>query len=64
MEENNFDIEEKKEKKIEIVDGNPKELEISAVKDNLTFEVKENKVDKKNIVIPEAQKNVSTDDNK
>ena len=32
---------------------------ISSVKDNLTFEVKETKVDKKNIVIPEAQKNRS-----
>ena len=59
MEENNFENEEKKEVKIEIVQGNPKDLDISSVKDNLTFEVKETKVDKKNIVIPEAQKNSS-----
>lgn len=59
MEENNFENEEKKEVKIEIIEGNPKDLTISSVKDNLTFEVKETKVDKKNIIIPESQKKSS-----
>lgn len=55
MEEKKFD--EKKDKKIEIVKGDGKELDISSVKDNLNFEIEsdENKV-KKNIIIPKNQK--------
>lgn len=46
----------KERKKIEIVQGNSKDLEISIVKDSLTFEKpEENK--KENIVIPENQDN-------
>lgn len=46
----------KKKKKIEIVKGDHKNLKISDVKDNLNFEIEENKdVDKENIVIPENQ---------
>lgn len=48
--------EEKKNVKIEIVKGNPKDLNISEVKDNLTFEVVEEKNNQK-IIIPENQKN-------
>ena len=54
-------MEEKKDnedKKIKIVKGKSKDLKISDVRDNLTFEVHEN--DTKNhgkIVIPENQKN-------
>ncbi len=48
-EENN-----EKRKKIEIVQGTSKDLNISEVKDNLTFEKpEENK--KENIIIPENQ---------
>ena len=54
MEENNN---EKKEQKIEIVKGNPKDLDISDVKDNLAFEVENEKKKKENIIIPENQKN-------
>lgn len=50
MEENN----EIKKKKIEIIQGNSKDLDISDVKDNLTFErPEENK--KENIIVPENQ---------
>ena len=46
----------KKKQKIEIVKGDHKNLKISDVKDNLNFEIEENKdVDKENIVIPENQ---------
>ncbi len=46
--------EDEKKKKIEIVQGNSKDLNISEVKDNLTFEKpEENK--KENIIIPENQ---------
>lgn len=51
MEERN----DNKNKKIEIVKGDPKKLHISDVKDNLLFEVKED-TKKKNIIIPENQK--------
>ena len=45
--------EEKQKKKIEIVKGSSKDLQISEVRDNLTFEnPKDNK--KENIVIPET----------
>lgn len=45
---------DEKKKKIEIVQGNSKDLNISEVKDNLTFEKpEENK--KENIIIPENQ---------
>lgn len=53
MEEINDD--EKKRIEIEIVKGNPKDLQISDVKDNLSFEVREEK-NKQNIIIPENQK--------
>lgn len=43
--------------KIEIVKGNSKDLNISDVKDNLTFEVHDNKATKNGeIVVPENQK--------
>lgn len=46
--------------KIEIVKGNSKDLEISEVKDNLTFEVNENNPKKNGeIVIPENKNNNS-----
>ncbi len=48
--------EEKKSVKIEIVKGNPKDLNISEVKDNLSFEVVEEK-NNQNIIVPENQKN-------
>ncbi len=47
--------EEKKNIKIEIVKGNPKDLNISEVKDNLSFEVVEEKPNQK-IIVPENQK--------
>lgn len=50
----------KKNKKIEIVKGNSKDLEISDVKDNLNFE-KPNDSKKGKIIIPE---NVNSDDEK
>lgn len=52
-----YEEENKKErKKIEIVQGNGKDLNISEVRDNLSFEKpEENK--KKNIIIPENQEN-------
>ena len=55
MNEIDYNKNEKK-KKIEIVKGDHKNLKISDVKDNLNFEIEENKdVDKENIVIPENQ---------
>lgn len=59
MDENNINIEENnnKPKKITIVEGNSKDLNISPVQDNLTFEVtEEKKIDENNIVIPQNQK--------
>lgn len=63
MDEENINLEEKNEKnenkpkKIKIVEGNSKDLNISPVQDNLIFEVTEDKkIDKKNIVIPQNQK--------
>lgn len=53
MEEINND--EKKKIEIEIVKGNPKDLQISDVKDNLSFEVQEEK-NKQKIIVPENQK--------
>lgn len=53
MEEINDD--EKKKIEIEIVKGNPKDLQISDVKDNLSFEVQEEK-NKQKIIVPENQK--------
>ena len=50
--------ENKKDNTIEIVKGNSKDLEISDVKDNLTFEVSENNTKKKGeIIIPKNHKN-------
>ena len=47
----------KNNKKIEIIKGNSKDLEISEVKDNLTFEVSENNTKKKGeIIIPQNHK--------
>ena len=55
MEENNGDIRE--DKKIEIVKGNSKDLNISDVKDNLTFEVHHNDTRKNGeVIIPENLK--------
>ncbi len=49
--------ESKKSNKIEIVKGHSKDLEISEVKDNLTFEVsKNNTTNKGNIIIPKNHK--------
>lgn len=63
MDEENINLEEKNEKnenkpkKIKIVEGNSKDLNISPVQDNLIFEVTEDKkIDEKNIVIPQNQK--------
>ena len=55
VEENNFNY-EKKEKKIKIIQGDSKELNISSVKDNLNFEVDNSKEKKQNIIIPENHK--------
>ena len=55
VEENNFN-DEKKEKKIKIIQGDSKELNISSVKDNLNFEVDNSKEKKQNIIIPENHK--------
>ena len=55
VEENNFN-DEKKEKKIKIIQGDSKELNISSVKDNLNFEVDNSKEKKQNIIIPENKK--------
>lgn len=57
-------FEENEEKKrIKIVKGNSKDLNISEVRDNLTFENhKDNQ--KENIVIPETLINEEEDDNK
>ncbi len=53
MEEKN----ESHKKKIEIVQGNPKDLNISDVKDNLVFEEHKNDTKKKGeIVIPKTKK--------
>ncbi len=52
-----FDENEKQEK-IEIVNGKSKDLNISEVKDNLTFEVKKNNPKESgNIIIPEVHTN-------
>ena len=52
MKEENEEIHEKKE--IEVVKGNPKDLKISDVKDNLYFEIDDKEKEKKtDIVIPE-----------
>ena len=49
--------ENKKNNKIEIVKGNSKDLDISDVKDNLTFEVSEDNIKKKGeIIIPKNHK--------
>ena len=55
VEENNFN-DGKKEKKIKIIQGDSKELNISSVKDNLNFEVDNSKEKKQNIIIPENHK--------
>ncbi len=55
VEENNFN-DEKKEKKIKIIQGDSKELNISSVKDNLNFEVDNSKEKKQNIIIPKNHK--------
>ena len=53
MEEINYEKNNKK-KKLEIVKGDRKNLKISDVKDNLNFEIEENKESKKeNIIIQE-----------
>ena len=52
------EINENKDKKIKIVKGHSKDLEISDVKDNLTFEVHDNNTKKNgDIVIPENKNN-------
>ena len=58
VEENNQ--EERKPKKIEIVKGNSKDLNISNVRDNLIMEKTEEN-QKQNIIIPE---NVNSEDEK
>ena len=40
-------------KQIEIVKGDPKDLDISEVKDNLAFEIEDKDPKKENIIIPE-----------
>lgn len=40
------------EKKITIIQGTGRDIQISDVKDNLTFEIHDNKDEKKNIIIP------------
>ena len=55
VEVNNFN-DQKKEKKIKIIQGDSKELNISSVKDNLNFEVDNSKEKKQNIIIPENHK--------
>lgn len=47
--------EEKKDQKIEIIEGDSKDLEISDVKDNLAFEIKPEQEKKQNIIIPKNQ---------
>ena len=55
MKEENENNPNKRE--IEVVKGNPKDLDISEVKDNLYFEIDEKEHEKKkNIVIPEIKK--------
>lgn len=55
MEEIDYD-KDKKKKKLKIVKGDHKNLKISDVKDNLTFEIEDNKeVKRDDIVIPENQ---------
>ena len=55
MEENNDDL--KKDQKIEIVKGNSKDLNISDVKDSLTFEVHHNDTRKNGeVIVPENLK--------
>lgn len=54
MEEEN----DEKKMKIEIVNGSSKDLDISDVKDNLSFEIHENDTKKNGeIIVPEVQKN-------
>lgn len=55
MEEKKFD--EKNNNKIEIVKGDGKDLKISSVKENLSFEVDKDEEKKKNIIIPKEQQN-------
>ena len=55
MEENNFNN-KKKEKKIKIIQGDSRDLNISSVKDNLNFEVDGANEKKQNIIIPENHK--------
>ncbi len=50
------EFEEKKRKDIKIITGDSKDLNISKVRDNLTFEVQEDTSSKNNIVIPQNQK--------
>ena len=51
------EIKDNKNRKIEIVKGNSKDLDISDVKDNLTFEVHDNNAKKNgNIIIPKEKK--------
>ncbi len=47
---------ENKKKKIEIVQGDPKDLKISEVKDSLSFENKREEENKENVIIPQNQK--------
>ena len=62
-----MDMEEEKDLKnnnIEIVTGHSKDLNISDVKDNLTFEVHKNETKKNGeIVIPSSQNKESEEDN-
>ena len=55
MEEVDYD-KNKKKKQFKIVKGDHKNLKISDVKDNLTFEIEDNKnIKKEDIIIPESQ---------
>lgn len=55
MEEVDYD-KNKKKKQLKIVKGDHKNLKISDVKDNLTFEIEDNKnIKKEDIIIPESQ---------
>lgn len=55
IEENNQN--ENKPKKIEIVKGNSKDLNISEVRDNLVLENPEERLNNQNIIIPENIEN-------
>lgn len=62
MEENNDDLE--KNNKIEIIKGRSKDLNISDVRDNLTFEVHHNDTRRNgDVIIPEKLKDSPDDDN-